>query len=231
MGGRIAIGVIDKNGALKTIEGHTNPLPAVMKTEAFAKYGDLADLEHYLEFYEKDVSGEGFGPMANIPKGYGYVLFDLREKAVLSAQDYTTLHSLLAIEVTNAAGRDEGLADGKARLLTHRYDWNEDEQAMVAVAIEGFKNVEDLKATPGAIYMPGDGDLPFSQRYKIEYPAWKVTDVGRTPDDIAMIRDYLAERNLLSPTDAEGWDLEIEDMHKAKAYNDSLNDGSPAPSP
>ena len=213
MGGRLNVGVIEKDGTLKTIEGYTNTILGVMKREAFAN-GDFSGMRKWLSDYENDVFNEGFGPRANVPFYYGYLLFDLRDNVILGAQAYTHFTPTLAAEVSMAlqAG-DRERADEMARLITHRREWSEEEQSMVSVPIEGFRDAAHMSATPGAM-RNSDGMSP---NFEIAFPAWKLISHDRTPEGFEAIRDYLDERGLLSPSEKENWDFAIEERQRAVA--------------
>lgn len=97
MGGLIAVGLI-ANGELKTVVGHTNTLPQTIKNRRFAE-GDIEQFEGWFDRYgvrnlPENMDDEAFGFSAHVPSEYGYVLVDLNERVVLSAQDYTSFTTI-----------------------------------------------------------------------------------------------------------------------------------------
>lgn len=229
MGGKVAIGLIEKDGALKTITGWTNPIPKAVKNEAFSA-GDVSSLREYLEFYGNDRGGQGYGPTGNVPSEYGYVLFDLRESAIVSAQSYTSFGECLGIQIHGAlSGTGDGTPrgdDGLARMITHRMDWDEDRQEMRATPVGPFADAAEMAGTPDAIFLPGRGRT--SRHYAIRYQKWSLIDGDGSGESLALVRDYLSSRNLLSPAEREAWAAAIEG--NARERESTINEGGPAAS-
>lgn len=136
MGGYIAVGVIDESGNLETIVGHTNALPKTFKNSAFIG-GDFSQLHEYLEHFRQYSPEEGYGPSANVPSEYGYILFDLKDRAIISAQNYTSVGTLSGPQVTS---------DAAARILSTRISYDGDER--VATVVGPYASVAEFNADP-----------------------------------------------------------------------------------
>jgi hypothetical protein len=231
MGGRIAIGVIERDGTLKTIEAHTKFLPGAIKNEAFSK-GDVNELRTFLLDYEHDTFKEGFGPTGGIPADYGYVLVDLREGNFLAAQRFTTFDTILGMEIDHAASFKRGGkagGDGLARMITHLHEWNEADQKMEHVEVGPFEDARVLKAKPEMLYYEVGGP---SRSFTISYPSWNTSFHDYDPKGLEKIRDYLADRCLLSDDDLGIWQSKIDEACREKAEMDALtSDEEPTDTP
>lgn len=126
MGGLIAVGVIRENGRLETVVGHTNLLPKTFKNEVFVD-GDISALEAYVQHFgafqlNRQPDGLGgyddeYGPSEPVPSEYGFVLFDLKEKTILSAQNYTSVTTISGPSVDS---------DGAAKIVSGRISYDAD---------------------------------------------------------------------------------------------------------
>lgn len=135
MGGLVAVGVIDETGRLETIVGRTNALPPVFKNSAFIG-GDFSKLEEYLEYFRHNRLDEGYGPSDHVPSEYGYVLFDLKDRAIISAQDYTSIGTLSGPQITN---------DDAARIICSRISYNADGES-VTTSVGPYASVTEFDA-------------------------------------------------------------------------------------
>lgn len=130
MGGLVAVGVIREDGRLQTVVGHTNSLPKTFKNESFLE-GDTSALDAYLDHFRsfqlnRQPDGLGgyddeYGPSEPVPSE-GFVLFDLKEKTILSAQNYTS--------VTTIAGPSVD-SDDAARIVSGRISYGADGERTV----------------------------------------------------------------------------------------------------
>jgi hypothetical protein len=234
MGGRISIGIIEQDGSLKTIETHTKFMPGAIKNEAFATRGDISELRDFLDEYETDMFGEGFGKIKNIPCDYGYVLVDMREKTFLASQRFTNFNIVLGAEIANAEflkrGGKNG-ADGLARLITHTRDWDAKTGNMISTPVGPFKDASELLAKPELLFYEKFGP---SRSFEIEYKAWKTSFHDYNEDGLAKVRDYLTERNLVSKSELTAWEYAIEEIRKVREENEmleSLVEPEPTPAP
>ncbi|MCS4089222.1 hypothetical protein [Rhizobium sp. BK176] len=222
MGGRIAIGIIEQDGALKTIEAHTKFMPGAIINEGFAKTGDVSELREFLDKYENDVFSEGFGKIANVPSDYGYVLVDLREGNFVAAQRFTNFNTIIGAEIAQAEffkrGGKAG-ADGLARMITHLHEWNDDDQKMETVEIEPLKDASSLLANPGMLHWEPGGP---SRSFTVAYPAWNTSFHDYDIEGLEEVRDYLTGRGLLSPDDLAGWQDKIDEAYRNKAEMDAF---------
>ncbi|MCV9964980.1 hypothetical protein OIU34_24090 [Pararhizobium sp. BT-229] len=222
MGGRISIGIIENDGSLKTIEAHTKFMPGAIINEAFAKTGDVSELREFLDKYENDIFGEGFGRTGNVPSDYGYVLVDLREGNFVAAQRFTNFETIIGAEIAQAEffkrGGKAG-ADGLARMITHLHEWNTFEQKMEYVEIEPFKDASELKANPEMLYYEIGGP---SRSFTVSYPSWNTSFHDYDIEGLEEVRDYLTGRGLLSPDDLGVWQAKIDEAYRNKAEMDAL---------
>lgn len=234
MGGRIAIGIIELDGSLKTIEAHTKFMYGAIVNEAFAKAGDISELREFLVDYENDKFGEGFGPNGNVPSDAGYVLLDLRERTFLAAQRVTNFEQIVGAEIAQAEffkrGGKAG-ADGLARMITHLHEWNDFEQKMEYVEVEPFKDASELKANPEMLYYEPGGP---SRSFTVAYPFWNTSFHDYEPNGLEEVRDYLTGRGLLSPDDVGVWQSKIDEAYRNKAEMEALGfdddiPGDPSP--
>jgi hypothetical protein len=222
MGGRIAIGIIEHDGSLKTIEAHTKFMPGALINEAFAKTGDVSELREFLVDYETDKFGEGFGRIGNVPSDYGYVLVDLREGNFVASQRFTNFDMIIGAEIAQAEffkrGGKAG-ADGLARMITHLHKWNDAAEEMEYVEIEPFKDASVLKANPEMLYYEIGG---VSRSFTVSYPSWNTSFHDYGIEGLEEVRDYLSGRGLLSPDDLAGWQDKIDEAYRNKAEMDAL---------
>ena len=232
MGGRISIGIIENDGTLKTIEAHTKFMPGAIVNEAFAKVGDVSELREFLADYEQDKFGESFGPIGNVPSDYGYVLVDLREGNFVAAQRFTNFNIILGAEIAQAEffkrGGKAG-ADGLARMITHRREWSDDDLQMVSVAIGPFKDASALKAGRDLLY-ERDAYGP-SRTFEVSYPAWYTSFHDYDPDGLEAVRDYLAERRLMTTDELAAWQSAIDEIRRSMAEMAELVEPSKVATP
>lgn len=141
MGGLVAVGLI-ANGDLKTVVGHTNTLPETIKNRSFVD-GDISQFEAWFDRYgnrnlPEKMDDEAFGFSDHVPSEYGYVLVDLSEKTILSAQDYTSFTSLNGPRIAT---------DGAAQIVSGRITFDENDEVVV-VPSGPYATVEEFLADP-----------------------------------------------------------------------------------
>ena len=83
MGGTVAVTVRKEDGTVIPMHRWTNSLPYWIKTRKFIE-NPSKTMEEYI--YQDQEDSEAFVA----PEGYGLVVIDLKEKKILSYQDYTT---------------------------------------------------------------------------------------------------------------------------------------------
>lgn len=276
MGGLIAVGLI-ANGELKTVVGHTNTLPQTIKNRRFAE-GDIEQFEGWFDRYGSRnlpdaMDDESFGFSDHVPSEYGYVLVDLNERIVLSAQNYTSLTSISGPRVES---------DDEAAIVTGRIVYDEDGRTTV-VPVGPYATARDFADDPdndprGGVPTLGEffnelralvpdwkpeagmgfvdmfeaahGTLtrkagqalldryksiaefpenaPSFHMFEVDLKDWSVFDGSRTPEDLATIRDYLSERNLLSPEELVEWESYLRSMAPGEDDENSF-EAAPAP--
>lgn len=232
MGGKISIGIIDQDGKLTTVAAHTKFMNGVIVNEAFSKNGDVSELLEFLAESKLDKYNEGLGAIANVPSDYGYVLVDTREGNFLAAQRFTHFDTIVGAEIANAEffkrGGKAG-ADGLARMITHRRDWDDNAQEMVSVEMGPFSDAAVLKANPDLLYYEPGGP---SRSFEVSYPAWNTVFHDYDLEGIDVIEDYLAARNLVSADDLSVWAEAKEEKLRVKAEMEEFEastQAAPAP--
>jgi hypothetical protein len=196
MGGLVAVGLI-ANGELKTVVGHTNTLSETIKNRSFVD-GDISLFESWFDRYGSrnlpdNMDDEAFGFSDHVPVEYGYVLVDLNERTILSAQDYTSITTISGPRVDS---------DGAAQIVSGRitYDENDD---VVITPVGPYATVTEFLADPEND--PRKGVATFGEIFdeiRAIVPDWRpgpesgIADmvdaaVGRLPKDDA---DALMER-------------------------------------
>jgi hypothetical protein len=140
MGGLVAVGLIDKDGDLRTVVGHTNTLSETIKSRRFVD-GDISQLEEWLDRYATRnlpviMDDEAFGASDHLPREYGYILVDMKERTILSAQDYTTFGTISGPRIDT---------DDAARIVAGRITFDEND-AVIVVPAGPYATVEEFTA-------------------------------------------------------------------------------------
>jgi hypothetical protein len=141
MGGLVAVGLI-ANGDLKTVVGHTNTLSETIKNRSFVD-GDISLFESWFDRYgirnlPENMDDEAFGFSDHVPSEYGYVLVDLNERTIVSAQDYTSFTTISGPRVES---------DGAAQIVSGRITFDENDEVVV-VPVDPYASVAEFEADP-----------------------------------------------------------------------------------
>lgn len=201
---------------MKTIVGWTNALRPTIQNEAFAA-GDYSRLREYVDFYENDRGSQDYGPSKNIPDEYGYILIDLVEKTILSAQDYTNVGTQLGLEIKMAMQNDPTTADERARLVTSLKVWNDDTDDWDVVPVGPFRDAAHMAEDREAWYVGGNHLEGMPKTYVIDLPGWTLSHAQPDAEQFEKVRDYLAQRALLSPEEIGIWNGHIDALHAQRA--------------
>ena len=94
MGGSVSVTVRKEDGTVVPMCRWTNPLPYWIKSKGFLT-NPTKHMEKFIE-YGKD-SAYNYEGAKVAPTGYGLVVIDLKDKKILTHQDYTSLqhHSIV----------------------------------------------------------------------------------------------------------------------------------------
>jgi hypothetical protein len=142
MGGLVAVGMIDENGDLKTVVGHTNTLSKTIKNRRFVD-GDISQFESWFDRYgnrnlPENMDDEAFGFSDHVPIEYGYVLVDLNERTILSAQDYTSFTTISGPRVNS---------DEAAQIVSGRITFDENHEVVV-IPVGPYVSADEFLADP-----------------------------------------------------------------------------------
>jgi hypothetical protein len=115
-------------------------LSETIKSRRFVD-GDISQLEEWLDRYATRnlpviMDDEAFGASDHLPREYGYILVDMKERTILSAQDYTNFGTISGPRIDT---------DDAARIVAGRITFDENDEVIV-VPVGPYATVEEFNA-------------------------------------------------------------------------------------